>query len=265
MDAKRRADDQIEWVYGGKWGFIDRSGKVVVEPQFDWVQDYSEGLVAVGIDGKRDAQGNVTTMDGGKWGFIDQKGNMVIRPQFDEVKPFSSGVAAVWSEKAKKFGLIDRTGTLILPYEFTSIELFHEGLAAVRGPHVPGYITADGNMAIIAVGWDFGTLFQGFGVFTDGLAPVNQGDSKAGFIDKTGRIQIPIRFSWAQGFSEGLAAVRVGDRWGYINSTGTITIQPRFFYATSFVDGLALVDTGPFRSYIDTHGSVVLDDVFRSK
>src|ERR1700676_4941520 len=69
----------------------------------DWVEDFSDGLAAVGVDGKRDAQGNVTTMDGGKWGFIDQKGNTVIRPQFDEVKPFSSGVAAVWSQKNGKF------------------------------------------------------------------------------------------------------------------------------------------------------------------
>jgi hypothetical protein len=229
------------------------------------VQDYSEGFAAVGVGGKRDAQGNVTTMDGGKWGFIDQKGSMVIRPQFDEVAPFSSGVAAVWSEKVKKFGLIDRIGNLILPYEFTSIEPFHEGLAAVRGPQGPGYITPDGRSAIRASGWDFGTQFQGFGVFNEGLALVNRGDSKAGFIDKTGRIQIPTRFSRALGFSEGLAAVQVGDRWGYIDTKGTMTIEPRFFKATSFVDGLALVDTGTFWSYIDAHGSVVLDDVFRSE
>ena len=234
-------------------------------PQFDWVQDFSEGLAAVGVGGKRDAQGNVTTMDGGKWGFIDDKGNIVIQPQFDEVKPFSSSTAAVWNEEVKKFGLIDRKGDLILPYVFDSIEPFHEGLAAVRGPEGPGYITPDGGFIIKAVGWDFGTQFQEFGVFVEGLAPVNQGDSKAGFVGKTGRIQIPIRFTSARAFSEGLAAVQIGDRWGYINPTGTIVIQPRFLYATSFVDGLALVDNGVSWSYIDTRGSVVRGDVFRSK
>ena len=160
-------------------------------------------------------------------------------------------------------GLIDRTGRLIVPYEFSSIEPFHEGLAAVRGAEGLGYITPDGRFAIKAAGWDFGTIYQGFGVFTDGLAPVNQGDSKAGFIDRTGRIQIPMRFNWTPGFSEGMAAVQVGDRWGYINTTGTMVIQPQFSNATSFVDGLALVKTGVFWSYIDAHGSVVLEDVFR--
>jgi hypothetical protein len=95
LDATRQRNARIVWVYGGKWGFINRSGKIVVEPQFDWAQDYSEELAAVGVGGKRDAQYHLISMDGGKWGFIDQKGSMVIRPQFDGVKPFSSGVAVV--------------------------------------------------------------------------------------------------------------------------------------------------------------------------
>src|SRR5262249_9095623 len=146
-----------------------------------------------------------------------------------------------------------------------SIEPFHEGFAAVRGPEGGGYITPDGRIAIRAAGWDFGTQFQGFGVFTDGLAPVNQGDSKAGFIDTKGHIRIPMRFNGTFGFSEGLAAVLVGDRWGYIDTAGTMVIQPQYFHAEPFVDGLALVDDGKFWSYIDAHGAVVLDDVFRSK
>jgi hypothetical protein len=190
---------------------------------------------------------------------------MVIAPQFDEVKPFSSGTAVVWSEKEKKLGLIDRKGNLILPYQFDSMEPFHEGLAAVRGPDGPGYITPGGRFAIKAAGWDFGTLYQGFGDFSEGLAPINQGDSRTGFIDKTGRVQIPIRFGWTFGFSEGLAAMHVGDLWGYIDTAGTMVIQPRFDSATSFVDGLALVKTGGFWSYIDKTGSVVASDVFRSE
>ena len=30
-----------------KYGFIDKSGKVVIEPQFDGVSDFSEGLAKV--------------------------------------------------------------------------------------------------------------------------------------------------------------------------------------------------------------------------
>ncbi len=81
---------------------MDRSGRLVVQPQFDWALDFAEGLAAVGVGGKRDAQGDVTMMDGAKWGFIDKEGNIVIPPQFDEVE-FSYDrlrISIVWNVEA---------------------------------------------------------------------------------------------------------------------------------------------------------------------
>jgi hypothetical protein len=46
----------------GKWGFIDKQGKMVIEPQFKAIDDFHEGLAAVQVDdGKK-------TM----WGFVRQ-------------------------------------------------------------------------------------------------------------------------------------------------------------------------------------------------
>ena len=33
-----------------KYGIIDKSGKVLIEPQFDEVRDFSEGLATVAIE-----------------------------------------------------------------------------------------------------------------------------------------------------------------------------------------------------------------------
>jgi hypothetical protein len=54
---------------------------------------------------------------------------------------------------------------------------------------------------------------------TDPLIVVPQ-KGKYGFIDNTGRVVIPFRYSAADKFSEGLANVRVGEKWGYIDETG---------------------------------------------
>src|SRR5579871_5170619 len=70
-----------------KMGFIDREGKVAVEPQFDFTLDsfldrtFSEGLQPVANDGK--------------WGYIDRLGTVRIPFQFSRAEPFSEGLAEV--------------------------------------------------------------------------------------------------------------------------------------------------------------------------
>ncbi|MGI7157691.1 WG repeat-containing protein, partial [Campylobacter coli] len=56
----------------GKWGFIDKSGKFVIEPKFDSIWDFSEGLAKVGLNGK--------------YGLIDKSGKIVIEPKFDDIR-----------------------------------------------------------------------------------------------------------------------------------------------------------------------------------
>jgi len=36
----------------GKWGFIDKTGKIVIEPKFDIAWDFSEGLADEEIEDK---------------------------------------------------------------------------------------------------------------------------------------------------------------------------------------------------------------------
>ncbi|MBS6476048.1 MAG: WG repeat-containing protein [Clostridiales bacterium] len=56
----------------GKFGYADKSGKLVINPQFDEARRFNDnGLAAVCI--------------GDKWGFINEKGTLVINPQFNEV------------------------------------------------------------------------------------------------------------------------------------------------------------------------------------
>jgi hypothetical protein len=51
---------RLKW----KWGFIDRSGKLVVEPQYDYTHGFSEGLAGVKLNGR--------------WRFIDRSGTVLI-------------------------------------------------------------------------------------------------------------------------------------------------------------------------------------------
>jgi WG containing repeat len=84
----------------GKTGYIDRTGKQVIKPQFADAEAFSEGLACVRVD-KIDA----------KYGFIDKEGTLVIQPRFDEAESFSQGLAKV--TVGGKVGYIDKTGKYV--------------------------------------------------------------------------------------------------------------------------------------------------------
>jgi hypothetical protein len=92
-------DGLSRWLFGKKYGFIDRTGKTVIPPQFDLTYGFSEGLAAVQI--------------GKKWGYIDTTGKMAITPQeFWSAKQFHNGLAQVQT-KDRSVGYIDRSGKYI--------------------------------------------------------------------------------------------------------------------------------------------------------
>lgn len=102
--------------FGGKWGFIDTTGRYVINPQFDDAFDFSEGLARVKF--------------GGKWGYIDTTGRYVINPQFDDANNFRDGLARV--EFGGKLGFIDSTGRYVVNPQFDDADYhFQEGLARV--------------------------------------------------------------------------------------------------------------------------------------
>ena len=67
-----------------KYGFMDKTGTVVIEPQFPDAKDFSDGLARV-----------CTGISYGQWGYIDKTGKYVITPQFDYADDFHEGLANI--------------------------------------------------------------------------------------------------------------------------------------------------------------------------
>ena len=68
----------------GRWGFINKKGKIVISPEYEQVYDMYNGLAPVQVKGK--------------WGFINKKGKFIVEPQYDKAASFSEGLAAVEKE-----------------------------------------------------------------------------------------------------------------------------------------------------------------------
>jgi hypothetical protein len=117
---------------GGKWGYIDRSGKLVIAPQFEAADFFYEGLAAVRVN-----QG----------GFVDTAGKMTIPPKFSSIGRFSDGVAAVFIDgktpQERVYGYIDKRGELIMKCPFACGRAYSEGMmnpcSAGAGPHAASY------------------------------------------------------------------------------------------------------------------------------
>lgn len=100
--------------------------------------------------------------------------------------------------------------------------------------------------------------------FSEGLAAVyenaSDSDRRAGFIDLTGKLVIPMDFEYVGTFSSGLAPAQTNGRVGYINASGEYVIPPQFDYAYDFSDGVAAVcysNDGFQCGYIDMKGKLL--------
>lgn len=83
------------------YGYIDRAGRMVIPPQFEYAGLFSEGLAAISNCSKPS--------------FIDKTGAIVLRVPFDEVSGFADGIAAVFRNgvDGTRVGYINRSGQII--------------------------------------------------------------------------------------------------------------------------------------------------------
>lgn len=118
-----------------------------------------------------------------------------------------------------------------------------------------GFINKDGEF-VIKPQYD-----DSYYPFSEGLAAVQIG-GKWGFIDKSNRIVIPAKFTGAESFKDGIAAVCEGssfageDRWIYIDKVGRYIFESKEDLSyRGFDDRLMSVKKGEKWGYLDTKGT----------
>jgi hypothetical protein len=288
------------------YAFIDKSGERVLEPEFDMVGSFHEGMALVVKDqmgGFMDRQGKVVIeprypnfVSGGSdfseglavfvdenelCGFIDTDGNEVIPAQYIMACPFSEGLALVATtytgdlEQTMNgigmpedlgWGYIDKSGAMVIEPRFTMADSFHDGLARVfidtiYAVDIAGdvyYINKSGD---IALGPYVNEYFpEADPNFSEGLA-AECGPCGYQYVNKEGAI-VARGFERAGRFSEGLAPVRLASTYGYIDGEGQILVEPQFTEAYDFSDRLARVRAGDRYGFIDASGTIAIEPQF---
>jgi hypothetical protein len=142
---KKTCGDLLLVEQHNKWGYINKTGQIVIPLQYQLAKPFSEGLAPV--------------MVGGKWGYVEATGQMAIQPQFDNAEEFSEGLARVDMEPKGKpdlynCGYIDRSGRWVIPPKYKSLESagwtgpFSEGQACVMLHHKYGFVDRTGQEVV---------------------------------------------------------------------------------------------------------------------
>ncbi|MBN1827270.1 MAG: WG repeat-containing protein [Candidatus Eisenbacteria bacterium] len=228
-------------VVNGKWGFIDATGRIVIQPQFETARSPFDEVGAV--------------RNGGVWLFVDPSGKTVKLPQYDQIGGFENGIA--WVEKNGKWGCVDQFGKEVISPRFEFMQGFNDGYCAAKHEGKWGFINRKGEFVIEP-------QYIEAGSFSEGLAPVQLYYEHWIYIDKNGDQAIAKVFKEASEFSERLASVAVADGifWthGYIDKTGEFRIGPGFRTAWDFHSGLAPIqDSTDSWSFINQSGEVMIE------
>ena len=170
----------------GLWGCVDKTGQMVIEQQWSWIEPFSEDLAVV-----KNKEGN--------FGYIDKTGKLTIECTYHFAESFSEGFAVVTvpgdSKNSGVFGMtfIDKTGYQATRKQFDEARNFKGGLAAVfkifeveEGDNTSKFGFLDKNFNLVIPMQDLAehnnNYNKDFFTFSEGLCLTS-----TGFLDKKGK------------------------------------------------------------------------------
>ncbi len=262
---------------GGKWGYINGAGTVVVKPIYESAGYFVDGMGKVAL---------ITDRDEYLYGFVTANGRETIPPKFTSVSDFNEGLARVLIRG--RYTYLLKNGTVITANAFDEIYPATNGMSLFKQDGLYGYAGPDGKVVIKPIftrAYDFSDngraivstnegrkitygyinktgkfvvepIYDGVKHFKKGFSAVSEG-RKWYVIDENGNFVSDQSFEKVGEFSDGLINIKVRGKWGYINSAGETIIPEQYEIADKFSNGLAVVGDGTFYGYINKNGEQV--------
>lgn len=138
----------------GRWGYVDLSGRKVIDYKYDEAQNFVDGVAMVR---KGDSWGLINVRDdevlkvkydliekhsdkvyrvaqGGKhkdgvlmdekYGFMSDKGKTILKPEYDEIGSFVNGMAFI--KKGNTYGYINEAIEVVIPCKFNAVGSYNK-------------------------------------------------------------------------------------------------------------------------------------------
>lgn len=233
------SDDVYVVKLNEKYGALNQFGESLIEPKFEFLGDFKNGLSIF--------------IDNGKYGFVSKSG-FIYQAQFDWISDFNSDRVAIFRIN-NKFGLINSEGKILLESKYDQI------LTASNSIYLPivkdfyGFYSSK-NCFLTSISFRYikekpvqyytngfvfklikknqealmdenGSLIIKFGEYDEFNFLANElmrvrKDTKYGYLNKQNQIALPFIYDKATDFMDSLATVKINDTYFLINNFGEI-------------------------------------------
>jgi hypothetical protein len=227
---------------GGKVGFKDAGGDIVIAADFRYATDFNSDGVAVvaqtedgklallGPEGLRTgydfddvgvfSDGLSTVKVGERYGYINAAGSLAIKPQLIKARAFSRGLAAVAikaeGDRWENWGFIDKNGHFAVQPQYRSVSDFAE----------------DGTATV--------------SILTQATQDEPSGEILSGLVDSQGNILFPLEYRGLSRAWQGIRVASMGARdsasgmrkQGLINANGNWIVEPQYIEMGVIQNGL---------------------------
>ncbi|NLK50566.1 MAG: WG repeat-containing protein [Candidatus Cloacimonetes bacterium] len=199
-----------------KYGFIDKSGTLVIPFKYDYVRPFHEGRALVSQDAEYST----------KTGFIDTKGEEVIQltDKYYYFDDFQEGYTTFRDNSNGYHGTIDTTGKIAIGInkEFYQIAPFMNGVAVFDDGDSYGLTDTKGNVMAQP-------KYDAISLFPAGITV--RAKDKCGVLDFEGKEIIPMtdKYGSIAPWTDGKYLVRVGDYAIFVDQNGKQIGTDRYY------------------------------------
>ena len=254
---------------GGKCGFINKSGKHVIDCVYDTLLKFRPGYVIFVLNGKKGLVNDLgktiisaryddmsyffghiaLVKTGAFYGFVDELGQSVLPCKYDAIKCFENSTEALLVKKNGKLGIYDLSGYPIVECAYDSIYadktkrnsviLIKGGLKEESTVYYEPSVKIEDETKLIHFEEN-----NKYGLLTP--------DSQTVYvINKLGKEIVEAKYDYINPYSCGFARIVKDGKVGFLDNNFKEAVSPSFTHAYPFKDGLALVNKS---YYIDTFG-----------
>ena len=239
-----------------KYGLVNSQGEEILPPIYSFIKRLSNGMFKCGLNGRV--------------GILNESGKYIIPNQFLFVRDFENGLSLIAKSvdgtytkgSIREYSYMDWEGNIILS-SCSYISKQSEGLSVVCRKGEWGFFNIIERKITKVEGASY------VGLLHDDLAMAKFGGTCVigglwGFVNRNGEIVINPKYDYVFNFSEGIAAVKVGDKYGFIDTIGVLIVPCEYDeVVSSFENGEGKLVKGGRMYVFNRSGEMVSDYLYR--